>query len=1114
MTGGVRDHAALFGASPDAYLVLAPDLTIVHVTDAYLRATMTRREDILGRGLFDIFPDNPDDSTATGTTNLAASLERVLATGRPDTMAVQKYDIPRPESEGGGFEERYWSPLNTPVLGPDGEVELIIHRVEDVTELIKLKQKGSEQENEIYRRAQEIQAINEELRAANARLAELDQAKTNFFSNVSHELRTPLTLLLGPIEDLLAGSESLTDGQREHLELANRNALRLLNHVNTLLDFTRIEAGALRPQYESTDLARLTSELARSFEPACAEAGIRLIVDCAALPEAVDVDRGQWEKIVLNLVSNAFKHTFEGEIRVGLRPIRDEIELTVSDSGVGVPADELPRLFERFHRVAGARARTHEGSGIGLALVKELVELHGGAVGVESELDVGTTVSVRIPQGALHARGEQAEHPPRPQSIGPATAASVQEALRWTGGSERGDEHADTVVPGEAPPADERERAEAGTATVLIAEDNADMRDYLARLLGTHWRVRTASDGLAALADARAEPPDLVLSDVMMPGLDGFELVAALRADAATQAIPVVLLTARVGEPSTVRGLEAGADDYVVKPFSAPELTARVRTHLELSRQRAELIREQAVRAAAERMADRLEKLQKVSDAALGRLGLDDLLRVTLARIGEVVDADAAAIALPDAGGRLVIRAESGLEVDATSFTGRVAAAGRPSVLEPVPPLTAVVGVPLGARDAAGELYAGRVEPRPFKDEEVQLLQVAGERVAIAIEQSRVVERERRITETLQRSLLPERLPDLPGMDIAARYMPGSEGTNVGGDWYEVIPLADGRVALAIGDVAGRGEKATALTGQLRPMLRAYAIEHGDPTEVVGRLDQLVRGMGDDHFATLVYAVVDPRDWSVRVVNAAHLPPMALRADGSAAYIELSRAAPLGMVTTSRPEAEAKLEPGSALVLYSDGLIKRRERPLAAGLERLVAIGDALPPGAEAEEICARVTEELVDPGVGDDVALLVARALPPADALELSLAAEPGSLIVIRQALTRWLEAAGASAADVGTILLASGEAASNVVEHAYGPDGGPIEVHAARERDEVVLRIRDRGRWRPQRGEDHGRGAGLMEVLIDEMDIERGDGGTTVTLRKQLAREEVQESSTRAAV
>jgi signal transduction histidine kinase/CheY-like chemotaxis protein len=1102
MTGGVQDYRTLFASSPDAYLVLAPDLTIVEVTDAYLKATMTDRDEIIGRGLFEIFPDNPDDSTATGMANLAASLERVLANGRPDTMAVQKYDIQRPASEGGGFEERYWSPVNCPVLGSDGEVELIIHRVEDVTELIQLKQKGSEQEDEIYRRAQEIQAINQELRTANERLAELDHAKTNFFSNVSHELRTPLTLLIGPIEDLLADSERVRPAsERAWLELASRNAHRLLKHVNTLLDFTRIEGGSLQPNFEATDLARLTSELASSFEPACARAGIALIVDCPPLPEPAYVDREQWEKIVLNLVSNAFKHTFAGELAVTLRPRSDEIELAIRDTGVGISANELPHVFERFHRVAGARARTHEGSGIGLALVKELVAFHGGDVAIESEVGVGTTVAVRIPRGARHVPADQVGAPSRPQTAVSGTAYYAEEALRWTSG---GDTPGEPIVAPHASAA-----AAASSGGVLVAEDNDDMREYLVGLLREHWNVRAVADGAAALEAARVEPPDLVLSDVMMPGLDGFELVAALRAESETRAVPVVLLTARVGEQSTVEGLESGADDYVVKPFSARELIARVRTHIELSRQRAELAREQAARAAAERMAHRLENLQAVSDAALGRLGLDDLLRVTVARIGDIVGADAAVIAFPNGDGHLAPRAAFGLELDATAFSGRLANASRPLALEPAPPLAAVVGVPLFANAAVGELYVGRVEARPFADDEVQLLQVAAERVAIAIEQTQLVDQEQQIAKKLHRALVPDRLPEFPGMEIAVRHFPVRDATEVGGDWCELVPLADGRLGLAIGEVAGRGEDTARLAAQLRPMLRAYALEHGAPGEVVGRLDQLVRCLDETRLATLVYAVLDPRESSVRLTTAGHLPPLVIRPDGDAWFPEVSRSRPLGIGVTSRPEDEIELEPGSTLVLYTDGLVARRGRPLPDGLECLAGAARALLPDAGVEEVCARLAGALLDAEASDDAALVVARVLPSADHLEVRLPAEPASLAVLRQALTRWLDAAGVSAAEVGAMVLGCSEAAANVVEHAYGPDGGELDLRANLLAEEVVFEIRDRGSWRERGSEDHGRGTGLMGVVMDDVEVETGDAGTTVTLRKRLVREEVQKPS-----
>jgi signal transduction histidine kinase/CheY-like chemotaxis protein/anti-sigma regulatory factor (Ser/Thr protein kinase) len=1076
MSEGVKDYRALFSASPDAYLVLTPELTIVEVSGAYLAATMTERGEIVGRGLFDVFPDNPEDPEATGTANLAASLKRVLATRKADAMAVQKYDIPRPESEGGGFEERYWSPLNTPVLGPGGEVELIIHRVEDVTELIRLKQRGSEQEREIYRRAQEIQAINEELRAANDRLAELDQAKTDFFSNVSHELRTPLTLLLGPIEELLSEPHSLTLPQLEALRLANRNALRLLRHVDMLLDITRIEAGRIDPTFEPTDLAALTAELAGSFQSACEQAGLRLEVDCPPLPEPAFVDHSLWEKVVLNLVSNAFKFTLEGEIAVRLRSAGGHAELEVRDSGVGIAADELPRVFERFHRVRGQRGRTQEGSGIGLSLVKELAELHGGGVGLESEEGRGTSVRVRIPLGSAHLPPERVGEPPA-EPAAPGPRAFVEEAKRWT----------DMDVGTSGAPA-------GASATVLVADDSADMRQYLERLLSPQWRVRTVPDGRAALEAARAERPDLVLSDVMMPELDGVELLAALRADPATSTVHVVLLTARAGEQATVAGLEAGADDYLAKPFSGPELIARVRTHLELARQRAAVAREQEARASAERLARRLEKLRAIADPSLDRLELGALLDVMLGRIAEIVEADAAVLDLHREEPLGPARAAVGIELDVHALADGLATAGRPLQLGGTASLATVVGVPLPGGGARGELYAGRTVPRPFTDDEVQLLQIAAERVALALERAEAPERRRR-------PVSPEPLPELPGLRVAAS---SSGAAELRGDFYEVVPLADGRIGLGIGDVAGRGQRAADLTGQLRGVLRAYAMELGSPAEVVNRLDRLVGSLGETRLVTLLYALVDPREASVRIASAGHPPPLAVVPEDGAGFLDLPRAAPLGMVAGEREEASFDLGHGATLLLYTDGLVERRGRPLDEGLERLERSLDSLPSDLEPAELCQALAAELLGNGSGGEAALLAARLLPPPERLRLELPALPESLVTMRRALAAWLEAAGAGSGDVGALMLACGEAAANAVEHAYGPGDGLFELHGMREGDEIVLEVRDRGSWREQRGEDRGRGMMLMDALLDEVEVRALPEGTTVVLRKRLAGEE----------
>ena len=418
-------------------------------------------------------------------------------------------------------------------------------------------------------------ATEEEHHRAEA-LGEIDRAKTAFFSNVSHEFRTPLTLLLGPLEDLIDGAEG---AQRELLLTARRNAQRLLKLVNMLLDFARLEGGRADAHFEPVELAALSADLASSFRAACERAGLQLIVDCPPMPQPVYVDRAMWEQVMLNLLSNAFKFTFEGAIGVTLRPSADgrAAELVVSDSGGGIEAHELPRLFERFHRVAGARARSIEGSGIGLALVQELVKLHGGHIEAASAPGRGSRFTVHVPFGRAHLPAAQV-HAAAARARGSAQAGVyVDEALQWLGPQQAGPEPGSgfgalDVAPGEA--------AQVERARILIADDNADLRAYLTRLLGSRYAVRALADGEAALQAALQDPPDLVISDVMLPRLDGFGVVAALRGAARTRTLPIILLSARAGEDARVEGLASGADDYLVKPFSARELLARVAAQL------------------------------------------------------------------------------------------------------------------------------------------------------------------------------------------------------------------------------------------------------------------------------------------------------------------------------------------------------------------------------------------------------------------------------------------------------------------------------------------------------------------------------------------------------
>jgi signal transduction histidine kinase/ActR/RegA family two-component response regulator len=581
---GAPDFEALFAAAPGLFLVIGPDpprFTILAVTDAYLQATMTLREQIIGHGIFDVFPDNPDDPSATGTANLRSSLERALRTKAPDAMAVQKYDIPTNDPGRSGFEERYWSPLNTPVLDEHGKVACIIHRVEDVTEFVRLREKGVEQqsiaeslrtkagamEREIYHRAQEIQEANRQLRAANEQLGRLDELKTQFFSNVSHELRTPLALITMPIERMLA-SPDLPAGWQRDLRLIRRNARTLLKHVNDLLDIAKLAAGKMKIEYAELDLGRFLRLATGNFETLAQERNISLRIEGAeVLPVQVDPDK--LERILLNLLSNAFKFTpAGGQVRCTLRwhVLAEQVSIEVADSGPGIPETEREVVFERFHQLDGGATRRFGGTGLGLAIARELAELHGGSIAVGVAPEGGASFTVTLPRRAPD--GAAVSDHLLQESLGDTALQAIEE-LR---------------VP-HAVSADDISNA--GQATILVIEDNHDMNRFICGSLEDEFHVVSAPDGRSGLEKALSTRPDLILSDVMMPGLSGADLLRELRRHPELANVPVMLLTAKADEDFRVKVLGQGAQDYMLKPFSLDELRARVRNLLALTRKRA-----------------------------------------------------------------------------------------------------------------------------------------------------------------------------------------------------------------------------------------------------------------------------------------------------------------------------------------------------------------------------------------------------------------------------------------------------------------------------------------------------------------------------------------------
>jgi serine phosphatase RsbU (regulator of sigma subunit)/anti-sigma regulatory factor (Ser/Thr protein kinase) len=564
----------------------------------------------------------------------------------------------------------------------------------------------------------------------------------------------------------------------------------------------------------------------------------------------------------------------------------------------------------------------------------------------------------------------------------------------------------------------------------------------------------------------------------------------------------------------------------VLKPFEPAVMRSKVLVFVKLYQERMQRIREAEARAQAEAVVTTVRKLQSLSDAALAHLQLDELLPELLARSAALFDAETAGLLLThEDGTRLVLRATYGLEALEEGCTvsvgeGFIGGAFRAPAAVALPHVAAdsalhaslsAVGVrsllaaPLAVGDSRlGVLYLGSRQSDHFSAEDAELMSLGAERAARALDHARSYEHERGLVEMLQRSLLPERLPELGALELAARYLPSGSAAKVGGDWYDATLLPDQRVCLAIGDVVGHGVRAATAMAELRNALRAYLLEGHAAAQAVSRLDDLVKSIhGEGMAATLAVVTLDPSTGSARLTNAGHVPALVISAGGDADYVEHRSRTPLGVgsYTDEFPELEFTLPPGSTLVMFTDGLIERRGESLDEGLERLrQAVGEG---PSDLEDLCTHILTELIgDRPAGDDVALLAVRRRPSSSGnpLLLRLPAETGSVPVARHAIGKLLYEHGATADETHALELAVSEAAANAVEHAYDPGDHEFEVAAEVRTDGVYVTVRDSGRWRSPRGRARGLGLGLIKQVMDEVDVQRTDNGTTLRMVKRM--------------
>jgi DNA-binding response OmpR family regulator/serine phosphatase RsbU (regulator of sigma subunit)/anti-sigma regulatory factor (Ser/Thr protein kinase) len=708
---------------------------------------------------------------------------------------------------------------------------------------------------------------------------------------------------------------------------------------------------------------------------------------------------------------------------------------------------------------------------------------------VSSTVGEGTTFSVRVPLGSDHLPADQIVTEEQAGAVGDRTShlASdfMAEAMRWL---EAGTEPS-TASPEPAPSDDGRPR-------VLVVEDNADMREYIATLLRAEHEVATAVDGLDALQKVRAFAPDLVLTDVMMPNLDGFELLQKLQTDPATMGVPVIMLSARAGEEGTVEGLEAGADDYLVKPFSARELLARVRVNLELDRVR-------RVRSTLERSQGLLDQAQRLAKVGSWEVNLrtDSLVASEeVYRIYERTSEDFALLgyngvvdALVHPDDRDLVRASlTGASVGSLlEYEARVVP--NPGVER----LVRVRGEVVETDDEGPRVLRGSIQDVTEQRRAENALATAK-----ALEQS--VAREHAIADELQRSLLPERSFDLEHLEVATYYRAGVEGTQVGGDWYDIIELGAGRTAFVVGDVMGRGVSAAAGMGQLRSAVRAFAKLDLPPADVLEYLDALVQDLAGDQIVTCVYAIFDSTDQSLRYANAGHLPPLLRASDGQVDKLE-GAGPPLGAGYLGLTTERVQLRPSATVVFYTDGLVERRGRDIDAGID---ALGEQV--GMQRELPLAELPQTLVDAllpdGPDDDIAILVARvnAEPFEAAVSHRLGAETPAVSNARRIVAEQLSEWQVPSEVVDDVVLMVSELVTNAFIHGRPP----IDLRLRSTGTEVVVEVMDRTTFRPRRrraehDDEHGRGLQIVSLLADRWGSRATGTGKSVWFSRMLARD-----------